>query len=91
MAVQAKRWKNNVQRPVVQQVRGSLGAHEQGLIITTGGFSQGAREEAERADASPVALMDGEQLANLLAEKEIGAEKRSYDLWRLLGPEEIWG
>lgn len=36
MAVQAKRWKANVQAPVIQQVRGSLGAHEQGLIITCG-------------------------------------------------------
>ena len=41
MAVQAKRWKQNVQKPIVQQVRGSLGAHEQGLIITTSGFSKG--------------------------------------------------
>ena len=48
MAVQAKRWKSNVQKPVVQQVRGSLGAHEQGLIITTSDFSQGAKDEAER-------------------------------------------
>ncbi|MXX75679.1 MAG: restriction endonuclease [Holophagales bacterium] len=84
MAVQAKRWKQNVQKPVVQQVRGSLGAHEQGLIITTSGFSKGAREEAERSDASPVALMNGEQLARLLAEKEIGAERTKYDLWTLL-------
>ncbi len=29
MAVQVKRWKGNVQSPTVQQVRGSLGAHEQ--------------------------------------------------------------
>jgi restriction system protein len=35
-----------VQAPVVQQVRGSLGAHEQGLIITTSDFSTGARSEA---------------------------------------------
>jgi restriction system protein len=35
LAVQVKRWKQNVQSPVIQQVRGSLGAHEQGLIITT--------------------------------------------------------
>ncbi len=88
MAVQAKRWKNNVQKPVVQQVRGSLSAHEQGLIITTSGFSQGAREEAKRPDASPVALMDGEQLARLLAENEIGAKRAKYDLWRLLESEE---
>ncbi len=42
MAVQVKRWKANVQAPAVQQVRGSLGAHEQGLIITTSDFSKGA-------------------------------------------------
>ena len=43
MAIQVKKWKlkNNIQAPVVQQVRGSLGAHEQGLIITTSDFSPG--------------------------------------------------
>jgi restriction system protein len=46
MAVQVKRWKHNVQAPVVQQVRSSLGAHDHGLIITTSDFSSGARSEA---------------------------------------------
>ena len=41
MAVQVKRWKNNVQAPTVQQVRGSLGTHDQGFIITTSDFSTG--------------------------------------------------
>jgi restriction system protein len=80
MAVQVKRWKANVQAPTVQQVRGSLGAHEQGLIITTSDFSKGARAEAERADATPVALMDGEQLVKLLVENDIGIRRSSYDL-----------
>ena len=88
MAVQAKRWKNNVQAPMVQQLRGSLGAHEQGLIITTSGFSQGAKREANRADAAPVALIDGEQLAALMAEHQIGARVTSYELYTL---EEIAG
>ncbi len=83
MAVQAKRWKSNVQKPVVQQVRGSLGAHEQGLIITTSDFSQGAKEDAERPDAAPVALMSGEQLAALLARHQIGARVTSYELYTL--------
>ncbi len=83
MAVQAKRWKSNVQAPIVQQVRGSLGAHEQGLIITTADFSRGAREEAVRLDAAPVALMNGEQLAALLAKHEIGARIEKYDLLTL--------
>ena len=83
MAVQAKRWKNNVQAPMVQQLRGSLGAHEQGLIITTSGFSAGATKEANRSDAAPVALINGEQLAVLLEEHEIGARKTSYELYTL--------
>ena len=81
MAVQAKRWKNNVSAPVVQQVRGSLGAHEQGLIITTSDFSKGAKVEAKRSDAAPVALMNGEQLAVLLATYEMGARVESYELY----------
>ena len=83
MAVQAKRWKGNVGAPVVQQVRGSLGAREQGLIITTSDFSRRARQEAMKADAAPVALMNGEQLAALLAEKEVGVRRDRYDLFSL--------
>ena len=83
MAVQAKRWKSNVQAPVVQQVRGSLGAHEQGLIITTSDFSRGAKIEATRSDAAPVALISGEQLAALLAKHQIGARAESYELYTL--------
>jgi restriction system protein len=80
MAVQAKRWANNVQAPVVQQVRGSLGAHEQGLIITTSDFSPGARSEAARPDAVPVGLMNGEQLVALLVEHEILARRAPFFL-----------
>jgi len=83
IAAQVKRWKRNIQAPVVQQVRGSLGAHEQGLIITTSGFSRGAREEARRPDAAPVALMDGEQLVGLLTQHELGVRRLPFDLLRL--------
>ena len=80
MAVQAKKWKNNVHSPVVQQVRGSLGAHEQGMIITTSGFSKGAKDEAERSDAIPVALVNGEQLVDLLIEHEVFVKRVGYEL-----------
>ena len=84
MAVQAKCWKKqNVQAPTIQQVRGSLGAHEQGLVITTSGFSKGARDEAERLDATPVALMDGEQLVKLLMENDIGVQRTICELFEL--------
>lgn len=88
MAVQVKKWKSNVQSPVVQQVRGSLGSHEQGLIITTSDFSKGAREEAARPDASPVGLMNGEQLVALLVENQIGVSRTEYDLIELGESEE---
>ena len=80
MAVQAKKWKNNVQSPTVQQVRGSLGSQEQGLIITTSDFSNGAKKESERPDASPVALMNGKQLVDLMIEHDIGIRRTPLDL-----------
>jgi restriction system protein len=83
MAVQVKRWRRNVQAPIVQQVRGSLGTHEQGLIITTSDFSKGAREEAARPNAVPVGLMNGEQLVALLVESSIGIQRTSYELIEL--------
>ncbi len=88
MAVQAKRWKKNVQAGTVRDVRGGLGAHEHGLIITTSDFSAGARSEAERPDAVPVALMNGAQLVALLVEHEIGVRHTSHNLIELVGVED---
>ncbi|OIO61185.1 MAG: restriction endonuclease [Alphaproteobacteria bacterium CG_4_10_14_0_2_um_filter_63_37] len=85
MAVQVKKWKlkNNIQAPVVQQVRGSLGAHEQGLIITTSDFSPGAAKEAAQSDKTPIALMNGEQLVMLLMEHGIGVHRSTPDLFEI--------
>lgn len=85
MAVQVKRWKlkNHVQAPVIQQVRGSLGTHEQGLVITTSDFSAGAKREAERPNAVPVALMSGEKLVELLAEYQVGIKRQAHDLFEI--------
>ncbi len=62
------------------RARGNLDAHEQGLIITTSDFSRNARTEAMRDDAAPIALMNGQQLAALLAEREVGVRRDRYDL-----------
>ncbi len=83
MAVQVKRWKANVQSPVVQNVRGSLGAHDQGLIVTTSDFSPGAREEAAKPDRVPVALMNGKELVALLLEHQIGVTLSRPELYEL--------
>jgi restriction system protein len=83
MAVQVKRWKNNVLAPTVQGLRGSLGAHERGLIVTTSDFSLGARNEASRLDAAPIALMNGDQLVGLLVQYDIGVTKTELHLIEL--------
>jgi restriction system protein len=88
MAVQVKRWTRNVQAPTVQQVRGSLGTHDRGLIITTSDFSAGARKEARRPNAVPVALMNGEQVVDLMMQNDIGIKRTSHDIVELAGPGE---
>jgi restriction system protein len=68
LAVQVKRWKNNVQSPVIQQVRGSLGAHEQGLIITTSDFMRaGLVPPTKKYDSGPQCVHHNEeQLSGLI-------------------------
>jgi restriction system protein len=81
-AIQAKKWqpKNHVLAPAVQSLRGSLAAHERGLFVTTSSYSSGARTEAVRIDAYPIALIDGVELVNLLVEHGIGVDPHSYDV-----------
>jgi restriction system protein len=53
MAVQVKRLKDNVRVGVVREVRGSLGAHEQGLIITTSDLAQKPERKPKRPTRPP--------------------------------------
>lgn len=83
MAVQVKRWKHNVHTPVVTQLRGSLGPHEQGLIITTSDFSKGAIKEASNPYKAPIALMNGKELVDLMVEYQVGIKKKDISVLEL--------
>lgn len=85
MAVQVKKWelKNKVHSPIVQQVRGSLGVHEHGLIITSSDFSAGAIKESVQPHKTPIALMNGEQLVVLLMDHGFGVHRSTPDLFEL--------
>lgn len=87
-AVQAKRWKYNVQSKVVRELRGSLTTHEQGIIITTSGFSKGARDEARATGKAPISLIDGTALIELLIKHDIGVSKEPHVVLTL--DEEYW-
>ncbi len=78
-AVQAKRQRGNVQRPVVDKLRGSLHRWEahRGTIITTSGFSKGARAAVFEVGAAPVTLIDGDRLVELLIEHGVGVAKKA--------------
>lgn len=90
MAIQAKRWKSNVQAPVVQAVRGSLTGSERGMIITTSDFSKGAREEADDPrKASTISLVNGEQLVKLLVKNGVGVKSDAIEILEL-DPEAPW-
>ena len=80
--VQVKRRRSNLQRRVLDELRGSLYRFDatRGTIITTGGFSRGAKQVAFERGAPPITLIDGERLIDLLIEHEIGVRKRSVQL-----------
>ena len=43
-------------------------------------FSEGAKDEATRPDAVPVALMNGEQLVALMVQHEVMVTRRPHDI-----------
>lgn len=84
MAIQVKRWKANVQAPVVQAVRGALTGSERGMIITTSDFSKGAREEAEdQRRSSTISLVNGKQLVKLLEQYKVGVTSTPIEVLEL--------
>ena len=83
--IQVKRQKGNVQRPVLDGLRGSLHRFQavKGTIISLGGFANGARQAAFEAGAAPITLIDGEKLLDLLIENGIGVRTKTIELLEL--------
>jgi restriction system protein len=51
-----------------------VGRADKGLIITTGSFTREAKKEATRDGATPIDLIDGNDLAEKLKELNLGVE-----------------
>lgn len=71
--IQAKRWEGTVGRPEIQKFAGALQGKRarKGVFITTSSFTRDAREYASMID-SKIILIDGEHLAGLMAEYNVG-------------------
>lgn len=80
VAIQAKRWTNNIGSGVVRDLRGSLKVadSEQGLIITPSDFSPSAKEEAQSSGKTPIRLINGQQLVDLLIQYNVGVKNLEY-------------
>jgi restriction system protein len=70
---QCKRYKGGVGAGAVRDFRGAMsGRGDKGLLITTGGFTAEAKQEATSDGAPPIDLIDGERLCDLLKEHKLG-------------------
>ena len=70
---QCKRYAKSVPPSHVRDFRGAMaGRADKGIIVTTGSFSAEARREATRDGASPIELIDGEKLLEMLEKLELG-------------------
>lgn len=84
--IQAKRWNPDtvIGRPEVQKFAGAMMGPpkiEKGLFIATCRFSQGAKEFAE---AQHIILVDGQKLAQLMIEHEVGVSvQKTYQIKRI--------
>jgi restriction system protein len=80
--IQAKQWANPVGRPEVQKFVGALHGKRarKGVFITTSSFTREAREYVKHLDPK-IVLIDGEELARLMIEHNVGvAVKSVYEL-----------
>jgi restriction system protein len=76
MIFQCKRYgKAAVSRAQVGDFRNAvMGRGDKGVIITTGTFSKDAKGEASREKVIPIELIDGQRLAGLFEELELGVK-----------------
>ena len=74
---QAKRYEDVVSTDKVRDFRGAMsGRADKGIIITTGRFTQDAKNEAVRDGVPPIELVDGEKLISMFERLELGLTPR---------------
>jgi restriction system protein len=79
---QCKKYAGSVSPGQVRDFRGAMtGRADKGIILTTGSFTAEARKEGIRDGAPPIELVDGEKLAGMLEELQLGLKpRRTYEL-----------
>ena len=83
--VQAKRWQSSVGRPELQAFYGALAGQKarKGVFITTSSFTAQALEFARSVEG--IVLVDGQRLAGLMIDHEVGVTARTVKIPKIDG------
>ncbi len=77
---QCKRYKGSVGPAAIRDFRGAMiGRADKGLFITTGTFTRDAIKEATRDGASPIDLIDGDELVEMLKKLRLGVNVKMVE------------
>ena len=81
---QCARWKGSVGAKEIRDLRGALqGRADKGLFVATGHFTDAASDEATRAGAITIDLIDGDRLCDLLKAHGLGVETKQVERVRI--------
>ena len=73
---QCKRYTGTVGAGEIRDFRGAIqGRAERGILLTTGIFTRGAVDEAARENATPIELVDIDELIKLLVDEGLGVRE----------------
>lgn len=83
--IQVKRHMGNIQRPVLDMLRGSLHRFDaiKGTIVTLSDFSRGAIDASIERGAAPITLINGDKLIELLFENEVMVKKNRIEYFSI--------
>jgi restriction system protein len=84
--VQVKKVTSNIQRVVLDSLRGSLHRFDafRGTIITLSDFSKGTKDAAFEIGAAPITLINGDKLIDLLIENNIAVRKINLEYFTVI-------
>lgn len=84
-AFQAKRWTDApVGRPEIDKFRGAIqGDYDHGVFITTSRFTRDAEQASYKKGAITVLLLDGQAIAEMMADRGIGVVKQPVFLYEI--------
>lgn len=88
---QAKKYDKTVTPTAVRDFRGTMaGRGEKGLLITTASFTPAAYSEATRDGVTPIDLIDGNELCDLLKRHGVGVDVRERTVEDVAVNDEFW-